>query len=133
VSSGAESALPAPLALAAFTDRRQLENLGAELSIVEASIAANMRQRLRMIDLAEQELKRLGLREVRVRYHEGDHARIEVPPPSIPEISQPAVREPLFSKLRSLGFQSVEIDPDGFRSGSLNEVLPVEAVAKWSG
>lgn len=90
-------------------------------------------ERLRMIDLAEQELKRLGIQEVRVRYHEGDHARIEVPRDAIAEISRPAVRDPLFARITALGFRTVEIDPEGYRSGSLNEVLPVEALARWSG
>ncbi len=88
-------------------------------------------ERLRMIDLAEQAVRRLGLREVRVRYHEGDLARIEVPAEAIAQVASPEVSKPLVAELSALGFKGVTLDLAGFRSGSLNAVLGVELLEKW--
>lgn len=83
-------------------------------------------ERLRVIDLAEQYLRELGLREVRVRYHRGDLARIEVPPSELARMADPRIREPLARRLTELGFKFVTLDLIGFRSGSLNTLVPVE-------
>jgi uncharacterized protein len=80
-------------------------------------------ERLTMIDQAEQYLRRLGLTTVRVRYHGGNLARIEVPPEAIAQLCTPATRQEMASHLKSLGFQFVTIDLEGFRSGSLNELI----------
>lgn len=85
-------------------------------------------ERLRAIDAAEQALRALGLREVRVRYHRGDLARIEVPAEAISRIAQKEVRDTLVRALRSLGFKYVTLDLSGFSSGSMNAVLPVESL-----
>ena len=61
-----------------------------------------------------------GLAQLRVRVH-GDLARLEVPPAEIPRLS--AALPALSADLRSLGFARVEIDPRGYRTGSLNEGL----------
>lgn len=82
-------------------------------------------QRLRMIDGAEQLLRQLGIGECRVRYHEGDLARIEVPLSSLELLATPAVREQLLADLTKLGFRHVTLDLAGFRSGSLNAALPL--------
>lgn len=87
-------------------------------------------ERLRAIDAAERELRALGLREVRVRYHRGDLARIEVPAEAIARLAESAVRERLVSALKSVGFKYVALDLAGFTSGSLNAVLPVEALTR---
>ena len=76
--------------------------------------------RLAMIDAAEQLLRGLGLKAVRVRYHAGDVARLEVPLDALVTICQPAVRGDLVKKIKSLGFKCVTLDLEGFRSGSLN-------------
>lgn len=80
-------------------------------------------ERLAMIDGAEQCLRRLGLRELRVRYHRGDLARIEVPVEAIGGLVAPAVRETLVADLQALGFKFVTLDLAGFRSGSLNALV----------
>jgi uncharacterized protein len=80
-------------------------------------------ERVAMIDRAEQHLRSLGLRELRVRYHQGDLARIEVPAAAIARLAEPAVREALASTLKQLGFKYVTLDLEGFRSGSQNLVL----------
>jgi uncharacterized protein len=76
-------------------------------------------QRLAMIDQAEQYLRALGLRQVRVRYG-GDLARIEVPLEAVARLCEPQTRAALAAHLRSLGFKFVTLDLEGFRSGSLN-------------
>ena len=83
-------------------------------------------ERLRRIDLAEQALCDECLGAVRVRYHQGDVARIEVPVEAIERLCRPAVRLRLVERLKSLGFKYVTLDLEGFRSGSQNEVLTVE-------
>jgi uncharacterized protein len=85
--------------------------------------------RLEMIDRAEQYLRSLGLREVRVRYHEGDLARIEVTAEEILDLCEPCARNALVCELRSLGFKFVSIDLEGFRSGSLNSLVQINEVA----
>lgn len=85
-------------------------------------------ERTAMIDRAEQYLRSLGLREVRVRYHRGDLARLEVPADAIVRLADPAVRRDLAEHLRTLGFKFVTLDLEGFRSGSLNQVIGVEAL-----
>ncbi len=85
-------------------------------------------QRVRMIDQAEQYLRGLGLSELRVRYHRGDMARIEVPLEALPRLASPDARQALVAHLRGLGFRYITLDLEGFRSGSLNQVLPVESL-----
>ena len=87
-------------------------------------------ERLRMIDGAEQLLRELGLREVRVRYHKGDLARIEAPLEALPRLASDEVRRLLAARLTELGFRFVTLDLAGFRSGSQNAVLPVEMLLR---
>jgi uncharacterized protein len=82
--------------------------------------------RLAKIDQAEQYLRSLGLRNVRVRYHRGDLARIEVPAEALATLASEEVRVALADHLRSLGFKFVTLDLEGFRSGSLNDLVPLE-------
>ena len=63
----------------------------------------------------------LGLTQLRVRSH-GDMARIEVPPADIPRIAARA--EEIAAALQSFGFAYVALDLQGYRTGSLNEMLP---------
>jgi uncharacterized protein len=79
-----------------------------------------------MIDAAESWLRQRGLRLLRVRYHRGDLARIEVPIEEVPSLAAPGVRESLVDAFRALGFKFVTLDLQGFRSGSLNAVIPLE-------
>jgi uncharacterized protein len=84
------------------------------------------RERTARIEAAEELLHRLGLRECRVRLHEGELARIEVHPDVIARLAEPEVREELVRRLRELGFQFVTLDLQGFRSGSLNALVSVD-------
>ena len=85
-------------------------------------------ERVAMIDAAEQYLRSLGLREVRVRYHKNDLARVEVPAEALARLVQQPLLTELIGRLKSLGFRFVTLDLEGFRSGSLNQVLPVESL-----
>jgi pyridinium-3,5-biscarboxylic acid mononucleotide sulfurtransferase len=80
-------------------------------------------ERLAMIDRAEQFLREHGFRPLRVRYHRGDVARIEVAPDAVARLVEPELRRAVIAHLKSIGFKYVSIDLEGFRSGSLNEVL----------
>jgi len=75
---------------------------------------------LQQIEAAEQVLKKLGLRQVRVRHHD-TVARIEVELEEFPLVLEH--REAIERELRALGYRYVTLDLKGFRSGSLNEGL----------
>lgn len=77
-------------------------------------------ERLAMIDAAEHFLRGQGLRELRVRYHGDDLARIEVPAGEISRLASPDVAERVAAELKRLGFRYVTLDLEGFRSGNLN-------------
>ena len=72
-----------------------------------------------MIERAEDLLRSLGFRELRVRHHE-DLARVEVPPGELARLVEPETRQALVDGLKSLGYRYVTLDLEGFRSGSLN-------------
>ena len=80
-------------------------------------------ERLRMIDAAESYLRTLGLRDVRVRFHAGDLARVEVPTEHIAHFLDDTARAELVRELKQLGFKFVTLDLVGFRSGSLNSLV----------
>lgn len=83
-------------------------------------------ERTARVEKSEAELRRLGLREFRVRLHESELARLEVPLDSLPLLVRPDVREALVAHLKSLGFKFVTLDLEGFRSGSLNDLIGLE-------
>ncbi len=79
-------------------------------------------QALRQIAKAEEYLKGLGLGQVRVRHHD-TVARIEVDADSLPLLVQDDMRTAIADHFKSIGYAYVTLDLEGFRSGSLNEVL----------
>jgi uncharacterized protein len=83
--------------------------------------------RLRRVDAFEDGLRELGFRQLRVRFHDAI-ARIELPADEIARIVE--VRDAVVALGKRLGFTYVALDLAGFRSGSLNEVLPAEALIK---
>jgi uncharacterized protein len=80
-------------------------------------------ERLAMIGAAESFLREHGFQPLRVRYHKGDIARIEVAADALPRLLAADFREEVISKLKSLGFKFVSVDLEGFRSGSMNAML----------
>lgn len=79
-------------------------------------------ERLGQIGGFEAELKALGLRQVRVRYHDAI-ARIEVGLDELPRLLEPGVREAALDAGKRHGFRYVTLDLGGYRQGSHNEVL----------
>jgi pyridinium-3,5-biscarboxylic acid mononucleotide sulfurtransferase len=79
-------------------------------------------ERLDRVAKAESFLRSLGIQELRVRDH-GDLARIEVPEREIARLASEPVRGEIVERLRELGFVYVTLDMQGFRSGSMNQVL----------
>jgi uncharacterized protein len=89
---------------------------------VDAAVLARVEQ-------AEQALHELGFDVVRVRAHAGATvARVEVPADQLTALA--AAREPVVRAVRAAGFTYVALDLAGFRSGSLNELLPLRASAR---
>ena len=85
--------------------------------------------RVAQIDAAERFLRERGFRELRVRYPQPDVARIEVPQAELPKLVEPALRDELIRHFKSLGFKSITLDLEGFRSGSMNAFLPASAIS----
>ena len=77
---------------------------------------------LEKIAEGEKYLASLGMRQLRLRHH-GEIARIEVDIQNMPVILNEDVRSKLVEKIRSLGYQYVTLDLNGYRTGSLNEAL----------
>src|SRR3990170_2562588 len=78
--------------------------------------------KLRTIALSELVLRQLGLRQFRVRYHE-KIARIEIDESEFEKLLSRNLREIISKRLKELGFTYITIDIEGYRSGSMNELL----------
>jgi uncharacterized protein len=83
-------------------------------------------ERVRQVDAAEQFLRGHGFRELRVRYPQPGVARIEVPLAEIGRFMDPELRRAVVDHLKALGFSSITLDLEGFRSGSMNALLSPE-------
>jgi pyridinium-3,5-biscarboxylic acid mononucleotide sulfurtransferase len=84
-------------------------------------------ERLKQIAVCELFMKNLRFREFRVRYH-GDLARIEVAPNEFDRLFERETREAIIGKFKEVGFSYVSLDLQGYRTGSLNEVLKNKAI-----
>lgn len=82
------------------------------------------REKLDVVDQAEQYLLDMGFRQVRVRHH-GDIARIEVSPSERPKFFNTKIMDKISEKFRQLGFMYTALDLQGYRTGSMNEVIDV--------
>ncbi len=80
---------------------------------------------LRMVESAEDALHALGLRRFRVRHH-GTVARVEVAEEEMEFALSPKLFRAIGRAIRAAGFAYAAVDCDGYRSGSMNEILPVE-------
>ncbi len=80
------------------------------------------KERLNMIDRAEQLLLDLGFNQVRVRFHK-DIARIEVGQEVFSKIIEPGIREKIYTEFKKIGFMYTALDLKGYRTGSMNEGL----------
>lgn len=79
-------------------------------------------EKIERVRAAEEFIRSLGVSVLRVRDHDG-LARIEVEPHEIPKLSSEEVAKKIVVKLRSLGYNYITVDLEGFRSGSLDLVL----------
>jgi uncharacterized protein len=98
--------------------------LSSRIEYGRAVTAENLSQ----VERAEEALHELGFAQVRVRHH-GDLARVEIARPDLPRALTLAMLDQITAALRPLGFVYITLDTQGYRSGSMNDVLPVSAIA----
>jgi len=83
-------------------------------------------QTLKTVEAGEEQLKELGFRQFRVRFH-GEIVRIEIAPEELPRALDVEMARRFTAIFRSLGFRYITLDLEGYRQGSLNEVLSERA------
>jgi uncharacterized protein len=82
------------------------------------------RENLAQVEQAEAALHALGFQQIRVRHH-GDLARIEILREELPRALTLETLDRITTALRPLGFLYITLDTQGYRSGSMNDILPV--------
>jgi pyridinium-3,5-biscarboxylic acid mononucleotide sulfurtransferase len=87
------------------------------------------REILSMVEQGEDALRGLGFRQFRVRHH-GDIVRIEIAREELPRALNLEIAAQFTAIFKSLGFKFVTLDLEGFRSGSMNTLLPAEQLAR---
>jgi uncharacterized protein len=87
---------------------------------------------LLQIEHAEDALHDLGFAQIRVRHH-GDLARVEIARSELPRALSLDTLDRITAALRTVGFIYVTLDTQGYRSGSMNDVLPPSAIAAAKG
>jgi uncharacterized protein len=130
----------APLVTAELTksDIRTLAR-SAGLSIADKPASACLASRieygrpvtaenLSQVERAEDALHSLGFRKVRVRHH-GEVARVEIAREELSRALSLVMLDAIHASLRPLGFVYITLDVQGYRSGSMNELLPISSVA----
>jgi uncharacterized protein len=85
-------------------------------------------ENLSQVERAEDALHALGFPQVRVRHH-GDLARIEIARDDLPRALTLRMLDRITAALRPIGFLYITLDTQGYRSGSMNDVLPVSALS----
>lgn len=80
------------------------------------------REKLGMVDQAEQFMLDLGFRQVRVRHH-GDIARIEVSPEERTKFFDTDLMDRVYTRFKEIGFRYTALDLKGYRTGSMNEAI----------
>jgi pyridinium-3,5-biscarboxylic acid mononucleotide sulfurtransferase len=80
---------------------------------------------LQVVEQGEEALRQMGFRQFRVRHH-GDIVRIEIARDELPRALSPEMADEFTRIFKALGFSYVTLDLEGFRSGSMNAVLPIE-------
>jgi uncharacterized protein len=83
------------------------------------------REALAVVERGEEAIRGLGFRQFRVRHH-GDIVRIEIAREELSRALDPAMAAQFTSIFKQLGFKFVTLDLEGFRSGSMNALLPIE-------
>jgi uncharacterized protein len=83
-------------------------------------------ERLRQVEAGEERLRELGFRQVRLRHHE-HLARVEIAPDELARALTPEMAQAIVDAVKPLGFRWVSLDLEGYRTGSLNEVLQIRS------
>jgi pyridinium-3,5-biscarboxylic acid mononucleotide sulfurtransferase len=83
-------------------------------------------EKLSVIERGEARLRALGFNQMRVRHH-GDVVRIEIAPDEMPRALDAEMARSLAAAFKQLGFKFVTLDLEGYRSGALNETLPLKS------
>jgi pyridinium-3,5-biscarboxylic acid mononucleotide sulfurtransferase len=86
-------------------------------------------ENVKTVEMGEEEIQGLGFRQFRTRFH-GELVRIEIAPEELPRALNSEMARQLTAIFRRLGFKYVTLDLEGYRQGSLNEVLPLYASRK---
>jgi uncharacterized protein len=129
----------APLVTAQLT-KKEIRQLAREanLSLADKPASACLssrieygrpvtRENLSQVEHAEAALHALGFPQVRVRHH-GDLARIEIARDDLARALSLPTLEKITAAIKPLGFLYVTLDTEGYRSGSMNDVLPASAI-----
>jgi pyridinium-3,5-biscarboxylic acid mononucleotide sulfurtransferase len=87
------------------------------------------REALSVVERGEDAIRALGFRQFRVRHH-GDMVRIEIAREELERALSPAMAEEFTAIFKALGFKFVTLDLEGFRSGSMNSLLPAEQLRR---
>ena len=87
------------------------------------------REALAQVEMGEEWLRKLGFRELRVRHH-GQLARVEIARTELARALTMEMLDAITEGLKAAGFEYVTLDCKGFRSGSLNALLPVEVLKR---
>jgi uncharacterized protein len=134
--AAAEAGVRSPLAEAGM-DKRDVRLLSRALGLKTWDLPASpclasrlpygtavSLEALRQVERAEEALRALGYREFRVR-HLGVAARVEIAPDELSRLGEPGATTALEAAVRDAGYASVDVDPEGYRRGRLNEALRV--------
>lgn len=137
--AAAEHGVLAPLAEAGLT-KQEIRTLALQAGLriwdkpASACLASRVeygrpvtRDVLQQVEDGESLLHRMGFRQFRVRYH-GEIVRIEIAREEMPRALSMEVLDRMTAGFRALGFKYVTLDCEGYRSGSMNAILPVEAI-----
>jgi uncharacterized protein len=84
---------------------------------------------LTVIERGEDALRALGFRQFRVRHH-GEMVRIEIAPEELPRALTAEMAREFTNVFKALGFKFVTLDLEGFRSGSMNQLLTTEELLR---
>lgn len=87
------------------------------------------REALDVVERGEDALRALGFRQFRVRHH-GEIVRIEIAREELPRALTPEMAAEFTNIFKALGFRFVTLDMEGFRSGSMNALLPLEQLRR---
>jgi len=90
------------------------------------------RETLAVVEAGEDAIRALGFQQFRVRHH-GDIVRIEIAREEMEKALNPAVAAQFAAIFKALGFKFVTLDLEGFRSGSMNSLLPAAELLRRTG